>query len=204
LVEYGMLVDLIAVICVVAVTTLGAEVSTAFSGGRWIRTLGPRVMDDDLGRQVPALIAVFELAGTAVRPVLRLRGGDAVPPRALLRIATGRRPQSGPIPRIHNRGRSRSRSSSPHPRSAKPSAPGASAAAIDTPADPRQLELPLTGGGKRGDARPRRRYPGRCQPTQERSYARCAFPCYRIRSLARRAEFRTSRKIKRKRDSTLS
>jgi hypothetical protein len=66
LVEYGMLVGLIAVICVVAVTTLGAEVSTAFSGGRWIRTLGPRVMDDDLGRQVPALIAVFELAGTAV------------------------------------------------------------------------------------------------------------------------------------------
>jgi hypothetical protein len=41
LVEYGMLVGLIAVICVVAVTTLGAEVSTAFSGGRWIRTLGP-------------------------------------------------------------------------------------------------------------------------------------------------------------------
>jgi hypothetical protein len=36
------------------------------SGGRWIRTLGPRVMDGDLGRQVPALIAVFELAGTAV------------------------------------------------------------------------------------------------------------------------------------------
>jgi hypothetical protein len=26
----------------------------------------PRVMDGDLGRQVPALIAVFELAGTAV------------------------------------------------------------------------------------------------------------------------------------------
>src|ERR1700674_5543339 len=39
-----MLVGLIAVICVVAVTTLGAEVNTAFSGGRWIRTLGPRVM----------------------------------------------------------------------------------------------------------------------------------------------------------------
>jgi pilus assembly protein Flp/PilA len=31
LVEYGMLVGLIAVICVVAVTTLGTEVSTAFS-----------------------------------------------------------------------------------------------------------------------------------------------------------------------------
>ena len=26
----------------------------------------PRVMDSDLGRQVPALIAVFQLAGTAV------------------------------------------------------------------------------------------------------------------------------------------
>jgi hypothetical protein len=34
-------------------------------GGRWIRTLGPRVVDGDLGQQVPALIAVFELAGTA-------------------------------------------------------------------------------------------------------------------------------------------
>ena len=31
LVEYGMLVGLIAVICIVAVTTLGTEVSTAFS-----------------------------------------------------------------------------------------------------------------------------------------------------------------------------
>lgn len=31
LVEYGMLVGLIAVICVVAVTTLGTEVSSAFS-----------------------------------------------------------------------------------------------------------------------------------------------------------------------------
>jgi pilus assembly protein Flp/PilA len=31
LVEYGLLVGLIAVICVVAVTTLGTEVSTAFS-----------------------------------------------------------------------------------------------------------------------------------------------------------------------------
>ena len=31
LVEYGMLVGLIAVICVVARTTLGTEVSTAFS-----------------------------------------------------------------------------------------------------------------------------------------------------------------------------
>jgi pilus assembly protein Flp/PilA len=31
LVEYGMLVGLIAVICVVAVTTLGKEVSAAFS-----------------------------------------------------------------------------------------------------------------------------------------------------------------------------
>jgi pilus assembly protein Flp/PilA len=31
LVEYGMLVGLIAVICVVAVTPLGTEVSTAFS-----------------------------------------------------------------------------------------------------------------------------------------------------------------------------
>ena len=31
LVEYGMLVGLIAVICVVAVTTLGTEVRTAFS-----------------------------------------------------------------------------------------------------------------------------------------------------------------------------
>jgi pilus assembly protein Flp/PilA len=31
LVEYGMLVGLIAVICVVAVTALGTEISTAFS-----------------------------------------------------------------------------------------------------------------------------------------------------------------------------
>ena len=31
LVEYGMLVGLIAVICIVAVTTLGTEVSTMFS-----------------------------------------------------------------------------------------------------------------------------------------------------------------------------
>jgi pilus assembly protein Flp/PilA len=31
LVEYGMLVGLIAVICIVAVTTLGQEVSDAFS-----------------------------------------------------------------------------------------------------------------------------------------------------------------------------
>ena len=31
LVEYGMLVGLIAVICVVAVTTLGTEVSNGFS-----------------------------------------------------------------------------------------------------------------------------------------------------------------------------
>ncbi|HEX3524451.1 MAG TPA: Flp family type IVb pilin [Stellaceae bacterium] len=31
LVEYGLLIGLIAVICVVAVTTLGTEVSTAFS-----------------------------------------------------------------------------------------------------------------------------------------------------------------------------
>jgi pilus assembly protein Flp/PilA len=31
LVEYGLLVGLIAVICVVAVTTLGTEISTAFS-----------------------------------------------------------------------------------------------------------------------------------------------------------------------------
>jgi pilus assembly protein Flp/PilA len=31
LVEYGMLVGLIAVICLVAVTTLGTEISTAFS-----------------------------------------------------------------------------------------------------------------------------------------------------------------------------
>jgi pilus assembly protein Flp/PilA len=31
LVEYGMLVGLIAVICVIAVTLLGTEVSTAFS-----------------------------------------------------------------------------------------------------------------------------------------------------------------------------
>jgi pilus assembly protein Flp/PilA len=31
LVEYGMLVGLIAVICIVAVTTLGTEVSSAFS-----------------------------------------------------------------------------------------------------------------------------------------------------------------------------
>lgn len=30
LVEYGMLVGLISVICVVAVTTLGTEISTAF------------------------------------------------------------------------------------------------------------------------------------------------------------------------------
>jgi len=45
----------------------GNEVRTGLAaGGRWIRTLGPRVMDGDLGRQVPALIAVFELAATAV------------------------------------------------------------------------------------------------------------------------------------------
>ena len=31
LVEYGMLVGLIAVICIVAVTTLGTEISTVFS-----------------------------------------------------------------------------------------------------------------------------------------------------------------------------
>lgn len=31
LVEYGMLVGLIAVICVLAVTTLGQDISTAFS-----------------------------------------------------------------------------------------------------------------------------------------------------------------------------
>jgi pilus assembly protein Flp/PilA len=31
LVEYGMLVGLIAVICIAAVTTLGQEISTAFS-----------------------------------------------------------------------------------------------------------------------------------------------------------------------------
>ena len=31
LVEYGMLIGLIAVACVVAVTTLGTEISTAFS-----------------------------------------------------------------------------------------------------------------------------------------------------------------------------
>lgn len=31
LVEYGMLVGLIAVVCIVAVTTLGTEVSTVFS-----------------------------------------------------------------------------------------------------------------------------------------------------------------------------
>lgn len=31
LVEYGMLVGLIAVVCVVAVTTLGTEISNAFS-----------------------------------------------------------------------------------------------------------------------------------------------------------------------------
>jgi pilus assembly protein Flp/PilA len=31
LVEYGMLVGLIAVVCIVAVTTLGTEVSNAFS-----------------------------------------------------------------------------------------------------------------------------------------------------------------------------
>jgi pilus assembly protein Flp/PilA len=31
LVEYGMLVGLIAVVCLVAVTTLGTEISTAFS-----------------------------------------------------------------------------------------------------------------------------------------------------------------------------
>ena len=37
-----------------------------FAGGRWIRTSVPRVMDIDLGRQVPALIAVFELTRTAV------------------------------------------------------------------------------------------------------------------------------------------
>ena len=34
----------------------------------------PRVMDGDSGRQVPALIAVFELAGTAVA----LQGGTKV------------------------------------------------------------------------------------------------------------------------------
>jgi pilus assembly protein Flp/PilA len=31
LVEYGMLIGLIAVICLVAVTTLGTQISTAFS-----------------------------------------------------------------------------------------------------------------------------------------------------------------------------
>jgi pilus assembly protein Flp/PilA len=31
LVEYGMLVGLIAVVCIVAVTTLGTEISTVFS-----------------------------------------------------------------------------------------------------------------------------------------------------------------------------
>ena len=31
LVEYGMLIGLIAVICVVAITTLGTEISSAFS-----------------------------------------------------------------------------------------------------------------------------------------------------------------------------
>jgi pilus assembly protein Flp/PilA len=31
LVEYGMLVGLIAVVCLVAVTTLGTEISSAFS-----------------------------------------------------------------------------------------------------------------------------------------------------------------------------
>ena len=31
LVEYGMLIGLIAVVCLVAVTTLGTEISTAFS-----------------------------------------------------------------------------------------------------------------------------------------------------------------------------
>jgi pilus assembly protein Flp/PilA len=31
LVEYGMLIGLIAVVCFVAVTTLGTEISTAFS-----------------------------------------------------------------------------------------------------------------------------------------------------------------------------
>jgi len=31
LVEYGMLIGLIAVVCLVAITTLGTEISTAFS-----------------------------------------------------------------------------------------------------------------------------------------------------------------------------
>src|SRR5437763_16521879 len=35
------------------------------AGGRWIRTIGPRVMGGDSGRRVPAAIAVFELASTA-------------------------------------------------------------------------------------------------------------------------------------------
>jgi hypothetical protein len=49
------------------------------AGGRRIRTLGPRVMDGDLGRQVPALIAVFELAGTAVALQCGTKRGLAEP-----------------------------------------------------------------------------------------------------------------------------
>jgi hypothetical protein len=41
----------------------------------------PRVMDGDLGRQVPALIAVFELAGTAVALTRgpKVVGGTIIP-----------------------------------------------------------------------------------------------------------------------------
>ena len=39
----------------------------------------PRVMDGDLGRAVPALIAVFELAGTAVALQRGTKGGLAAP-----------------------------------------------------------------------------------------------------------------------------
>jgi hypothetical protein len=47
--------------------TRGRQVRKRLAGGgRWIRTPRFPVMDGDLGRQVPALIAVFELAGTTV------------------------------------------------------------------------------------------------------------------------------------------
>ncbi len=60
LVEYGMLVGLIAVICVVAVTTLGTEVSTAFST---IASALSGYLDERLrcavGREVPAFDCAF-------------------------------------------------------------------------------------------------------------------------------------------------
>ena len=46
-------------------TQLRSSLDSALEGDGFEPSV-PRVMDIDLGRQVPALIAVFELAGTAV------------------------------------------------------------------------------------------------------------------------------------------